>query len=729
VSLWDAAALALILARCWVPTEAPELGGTLWIAVLWLIWGAAYCWRSWKEGAAWSVKCHLADVGVLLLMAGNILSAGVVLAGQGDRRAALNGLWEWTALGAAWIAIRSLAGRPRTRVLLGWNVYLAAVVLAGFGVWQHFVWYPQQARDLTQLLALCSRLDRGETFTEGDQRQYDALLARTGSEVLALDDAGHNQLLARAKFSVEPIGRFALANSFAALLVVGLLAGMGRVASLWREGFMNPVAIAGWLSLLLLADCLLLTKSRSAVLGGALALSFVGLKWGMGGAARWRRLLRWGGIGLAVAGALGAGAWALRGLDREVLSEAPKSLGYRLEYWQGTWGVILDQPLLGVGPGNFRQHYLEHKLAGSSEEILDPHNMFLDAWANGGLLGLVGLLLLCGAWGRGLLRPWRSEEPHPAPTHWGTARGLGLGAIGLVLAEEWLLQGFLDRALLALGLGWLAAEGLLGGGSGPRPLRRWGWQAAGLALAVNLLFAGGLGMPAILQLWLVAAALSQNSAEEIAAPVAAGSPQRRWLVAAAGSLGLALACLWSSLLPVLTTEALIEQGRHALLVARRSKAAEQAFQAAVRADSLAAEPRHELALVYHSRWQQSGGSDPALFEAAIHAEQAAVDRDPCAAKRRLFLIDWQLERFRQTHDPDAAHAAVEAAEAALPLYPNYAPLRAQAALSLQAAGRPAREEAARALTLDDLNGERGHMDKRLPGELRRSLEEIVKAGE
>src|SRR5690606_19606381 len=90
-------------------------------------------------------------------------------------------------------------------------------------------------------------------------------------------------------------------------------------------------------------------------------------------------------IGLPVAAALTGG------LDRQVITEAPKSLQYRLEYWTATLAALRESPILGTGPGNFRQAYLAHKLPGSSEEVLDPHNLFLDVWAGGGLIGLAGL--------------------------------------------------------------------------------------------------------------------------------------------------------------------------------------------------------------------------------------------------------------------------------------------------------------------------------------------------
>src|SRR6185369_621707 len=101
-----------------------------------------------------------------------------------------------------------------------------------------------------------------------------------------------------------------------------------------------------------------------------------------------------------VLAALVAAAASTGGLDRLVISESTKSLQYRFEYWTSTCQMLLDSPrnwLLGVGPGNFRQNYLQFKLARSSEEIADPHNLVLDVWANGGLLALAGLAGICVA--------------------------------------------------------------------------------------------------------------------------------------------------------------------------------------------------------------------------------------------------------------------------------------------------------------------------------------------
>ncbi len=111
----------------------------------------------------------------------------------------------------------------------------------------------------------------------------------------------------------------------------------------WRN-LAAPLAIA-----LVLAACLLLTKSRTGVLaaGAGMVLLFV-----LARPTEWR--MSWWVWGLAASGATAVVAAAIlsNGLDRFVLTEAPKSLLYRLEYWQATLGMIRAHPLLGVGLTN-----------------------------------------------------------------------------------------------------------------------------------------------------------------------------------------------------------------------------------------------------------------------------------------------------------------------------------------------------------------------------------------
>ena len=134
------------------------------------------------------------------------------------------------------------------------------------------------------------------------------------------------------------------------------------------------------------------------------------------------RVLAGAGVaGLVLVGGLVAAGLATGRLDREVLTQSTLSMRYRWEYWQGAWRVITapaQPPAIstfwaGVGPGNFGPHYLLHKLPESSEEIHDPHNLFLEVWATAGVWAVAGARRGPGA---GPLEPAGAAAPSSRAT-------------------------------------------------------------------------------------------------------------------------------------------------------------------------------------------------------------------------------------------------------------------------------------------------------------------------
>ena len=74
------------------------------------------------------------------------------------------------------------------------------------------------------------------------------------------------------------------------------------------------------------------------------------------------------------------------------------SIGTRFEMWQASINIYLDNPLLGIGWGNYQHHAkllvdkgLRHPSAASYPH---PHNQFISALVNGGTLAFIGLILL-----------------------------------------------------------------------------------------------------------------------------------------------------------------------------------------------------------------------------------------------------------------------------------------------------------------------------------------------
>ena len=206
-------------------------------------------------------------------------------------------------------------------------------------------------------------------------------------------DSTQRELFEDRLRSVEPLATFALTNSLAGVLAPWLVAVLAvALANLWQPG-QRMSLIALMIAAVILAACLTLTKSRTAVLAVAAGLVLIALH---GHRQRWRVDWR---ISAAAAGAvaiMAAMAIYFRGLDVQVLSEAPKAVLYRLEYWQATARIIRDYPLFGCGPGNFQEVYAAYKLPQASETVADPHNIFLELWATAGtpaVLLLLGLMV------------------------------------------------------------------------------------------------------------------------------------------------------------------------------------------------------------------------------------------------------------------------------------------------------------------------------------------------
>jgi hypothetical protein len=69
------------------------------------------------------------------------------------------------------------------------------------------------------------------------------------------------------------------------------------------------------------------------------------------------------------------------------------SIGERLSYWSGAVGIGLEKPVAGYGAGTFHTMYLGRIQEGGSESRY-AHNVFLQTFAETGIMGLAALVLL-----------------------------------------------------------------------------------------------------------------------------------------------------------------------------------------------------------------------------------------------------------------------------------------------------------------------------------------------
>lgn len=193
------------------------------------------------------------------------------------------------------------------------------------------------------------------------------------------------------------------------------------------------------LALLPLLGALYLTFSRGAwLLGLPAALIVMGTARG----GKWR----WG----ALAGVLltAAALLPLAGTERlQSLLDISAGTGFvRLKLWQGTWNMIREHPVLGVGPDNFLYLYRTRYVLPAAWEELNlshPHNIVLDAWTRTGLLGLAALGVLLWAVIR---RLWHGARRGAGPAE----KALYIGLLGSLTAS--LAHGLIDNSFFLVDL-------------------------------------------------------------------------------------------------------------------------------------------------------------------------------------------------------------------------------------------------------------------------------------
>ena len=735
--------VALVVARMLVPSESSISGATLWITQLWLATPVLWSWICFRRGAG-RLQIDGLDLALWLIVIGHLVSGLVVYQRGGQVRLALNMVWEWIGLGCSVFMIRQLMCRDRDRNQFLYLVLLVGVVCAGLGLWQHYVWYPEIKRSYTQQRVALDRLERAQAqaVQPSLDRSWQISQLRDALTQQGIPLQGPQRELweNRIRNSTEPFGPHALANTLAGLLVFWGLLWIGQILAAEDRG-----GAGGWGRRVMLfavslafVTCLALTKGRTAWVGGLVAAVawWVWQRRGLRGRgtspARPRWMLPAGVLTLLVVG----GVW-LVSLDREVLSEAPKSLKYRLYYWSGTLSMLADHPAAGSGPGNFRQHYLRHKLPESSEEISDPHNLFLGIWTSGGLISLCGLLLWMGlvahrvrAAGRGTAPP-RDPDAQPetvaangpgTPASPGPSWTLIWGAIAgfsMVLASQWIVGQDTEWTLSML-VGFVVLVAAVRRCRVDNGVSLACAAAALLAMGVHLLGAGGIEMPAVVQMPLLLSIL--------AIPAAARVWQSNAVHVSLGVLGLLafVGCLFTATLPVLSREAQLSLG-DAEAARGNVAAARTHYKAAAEADRFAPECWTRLAALALPDGNTGTETAAAQFDQALQLAREAIRRDRFGYVGHLRLSRFYQSRYRQTGDAEDARGAQLALQAAVDRYPQNAALVGELARQQAVAGAAsqARTTASKALELDSINQRQRHSDKRLPSEVIRELKQLV----
>ncbi len=712
--------VALLTAGCFLPTEGAVQGDTLWLACLWMAAAsvAGFLARGTSNLPTWC----LADAGVALFVGGHILSGCLALASGPDRYTASILLVEWVGLAAAWFALRTaFAGPGLPDQVLSIGV-LIAVTLSLYGVWQFAVLYPSLAAEYGPKMELVRTLGPDSPEAARAVQELHAAGVQVEGSALILFEK-------RLRDSREPFGLFALANTFGGFLAVWTLVGIGLWREIWRTAWWKQSLLVVLIALI--AICLWLTNSRTAWAG--LAVSLTGMlasslrrKPGCGWLPRlWALGTGAVSVGVVLYGILGD--W-----QNTALPGPLKSLVYRFQYWRGTWSFLQDDWLLGSGLGQFRGHYVAHKLPEASEDIADPHNLWLDAWSNGGLIALIGLAVFLLAVVRPIWNRAADDAPplplskHPA---WDSIL-VGGAAAGMTLAflEPFLFLSQWNDSPLVLTFVWSSLMGATTvAGVVPiavRPSAKRNISAlAAVLLGFHLVGAGGIGLPTVVQtLFLLAVATLPPSQNGAPTGIAIG---RQWAIGG-GFVLCACFALGFVAIPVQSARIHLDAGDRSVNQGRRDFAG-RAYHEATAAAPLWLEPWLRIASLEEQAWKAADRRDDAAFDASV----AALD----AAWRRYhgsYLIARQAarlwtERAAATAAAEDRQQAVDWVQRAVSASPTNALLQADLALAQSAAGdqTAAAEAARRALAQQQINEEQGHVDRYLPPELLIRLATLV----
>lgn len=208
----------------------------------------------------------------------------------------------------------------------------------------------------------------------------------------------------RRLYGQDATARFTLANVFASVLVGLLGVGGGVMVGVLRHRRGLPGGLCVWIGVVCLGGvvALGLTFSKGAVLALGLSGCLVGgWVWLNGRNRMWGGFTRGLVYGVVL---LGIVVVLVRGgvVGVPETAEGERSLLFRYFYWEAGVRMVVDHPVVGVGPGGFGEAYLTYKNPLSPEDVADPHNVFMTNIASLGV-GAVAfvVLMLMWMWGIG----------------------------------------------------------------------------------------------------------------------------------------------------------------------------------------------------------------------------------------------------------------------------------------------------------------------------------------
>ncbi|MBN2448516.1 MAG: O-antigen ligase family protein [Phycisphaerae bacterium] len=219
-----------------------------------------------------------------------------------------------------------------------------------------------------------------------------------------------------------------------ALIVAGLTLTALRTSLKTHDASSRGVAGVGMLLLAPLCYALYLTGSTGAlvaVAGGVVALVVLGLaaRWVSGRPRTWAALLLAGYVSVI-------GAGAAYGIAKGTLPHT--SLAFRWYYWSAAGQGYAEAGaarLTGIGRENFRDMYQRYRPPLSTEEVRNPHDLWVTALVELGPLGLAALAILTAGLVTNTLRAVRGPGGERALPARSSPAYVAIVAAGVLLTQ------------------------------------------------------------------------------------------------------------------------------------------------------------------------------------------------------------------------------------------------------------------------------------------------------
>lgn len=279
---------------------------------------------------------------------------------------------------------------PAAWALGGYLAVFLAASTAGLGAEKSLQALPKELHKLGLVLAVHAALRLAGPCAATTVRFMGAGFATASlvgiGQTLFVRQAG-GELWTRAHGFVHPV-------AYGEMLALGLLGGLCLLVA--PEADLKKPSLAAFLALC--GSAFLLNQTRGAFL--AAAAGFLAVASFNPTLKRWLPGATLAGLALLILWEfLPTGrSWIARIADHG-LSATDNPQFNRLVFWKVAWGMFLDHPWLGVGPGHYQTAYADYfqgRLAGQWVWG-SAHNLYLHQLAERGLLGLGALLAVLTA--------------------------------------------------------------------------------------------------------------------------------------------------------------------------------------------------------------------------------------------------------------------------------------------------------------------------------------------